>query len=131
MPRNRLKQRNIDMTNKNVRYSPKKGRLMEIDGRARRIYWSGDMLSLLRREFPTTINEELAGMLGVSLRTIIRKARELGLTKDPKWLADVWNERRFWANAVAKKKGYPGCFQPGNQIGKEHRFKKKEEPKAI
>ena len=57
------------MTNKKVKYSPKKGRLMEIDGRARRIYWSGDMLSLLRREFPTTINEELAGMLGISARS--------------------------------------------------------------
>lgn len=119
------------MTNKKVKYSPKKGRLMEIDGRARRIYWSGDMLSLLRREFPTTINEELAGMLGVSLRTMIRKARELGLTKDPKWLADVWNERRFWAHVMSKKKGYPGCFKPGNQIGKEHRFKKQEKSQAI
>lgn len=114
-----------------VFYDPDKGRVMEHRGYAKRIYWSGDMLSLLRREFATTLNEELAGMLGVSLRTMLRKAKELGLTKDPQWLAKIWDERRFWAHAMSKKKGYPGCFKPGNQIGKEHRFKKKENPQAI
>lgn len=66
-----------------VFYNANKGRLMEHRGCATRIYWSGDMLSLIRREFPTTLNEELAGMLGVSPRTLARKAKELGLTKDP------------------------------------------------
>ena len=108
-----------------VFYYANKGRLMEHRGCSTRIYWNGDMLSLLRREFPTTLNEELAGMLGVSQRTMIRKARELGLTKDPAWLERVWNERRFWAHVSAKKKGYPGCFKPGNEIGKEYRFKPK------
>lgn len=109
-----------------VFYSTNKGRLMEHRGYSTRIYWNGDMLSLLRREFPTTLNEELAGMLGVSLRTMIRKARELGLTKDPKWLADVWNERRFWANVAAKKKGYPGSFKPGNTYSAEYWARKKK-----
>lgn len=116
------------MTNKKVQYSPKKGRLMEIDGRARRIYWSGDMLSLLRREFPTTINEELAGMLGISARSVTRKAAELGLKKNQDWLTKLWSERMFWARIKSKQLGYPGCFKPGNQIGKEHRFKKQENP---
>lgn len=97
-------------------YDEEKGRLMEHRHYSKRIYWSPDMLSLLRREFSTSFNEELAGMLGVSLRTMIRKARELGLTKDPKWLADVWNERRFWAHAMSKKKGYPGSFKPGKRL---------------
>ena len=83
------------------------------------------MLSLIRREFPTTLNEELAGMLGVSLRTMLRKAKELGLTKDKQWLAKIWDERRAWALAAARRKGYPGCFKPGNEIGKEYRFKPK------
>ena len=32
------------------------------------------------------VNEELAGILGVSQRTLIRKARELGLEKNSQWL---------------------------------------------
>lgn len=108
-----------------VYYNADKGRLMEHKGYGTRIYWSGDMLSLIRREFPTTLNEELAGMLGVSLRTMLRKARELGLSKDPQWLAKIWDERRAWALAAARRKGYPGCFKPGNTIGKDWRFKKK------
>ena len=83
------------------------------------------MLSLIRREFPTTLNEELAGMLGVSPRTLARKAKELGLSKDPQWLAKIWDERRAWALAAARRKGYPGCFKPGNTISKEWWLKKK------
>ena len=113
------------MTNKKVKYSSKKGRLMEIDGRARRIYWSGDMLSLLRREFPTTINEELAGMLGISARSVTRKAAELGLKKNQEWLTKLWSERMFWARIKSKQLGYPGTFKPGNTISKEWRLKLK------
>lgn len=94
-----------------IYYNANKGRLMEHRGYGTRIYWSGDMLSLIRREFPTTLNEELAGMLGLS--------------KDPQWLAKIWDERRAWALAAARRKGYPGCFKPGNTIGKDWRFKKK------
>lgn len=108
-----------------VFYDAKQGRLMEHQGYAKRIYWSKDMLDLLMREYPTTFNEEMAGMLGVSHRTMVRKARELGLRKNPEWLLAVWNERRKWANAVARAKGYPGCFKQGNEVGKEYRFKKR------
>lgn len=59
-----------------VFYDAKQGRLMEHQGYAKRIYWSKDMIDLLMREYPTTFNEEMAGMLGVSHRTMIRKARE-------------------------------------------------------
>lgn len=29
-----------------------------------------------------------------------------------------------WAHIAGKKKGYPGTFKPGNEIGKEYRFKR-------
>jgi hypothetical protein len=81
------------------------------------------MLDYLRKHFPTTLNEELAGCLGVSQRTMIRKARELGLEKDPEWLAEVWNDRRNLAHAISKRKGYPGKFVKGQRANPSGEFK--------
>ena len=58
-----------------ARYHPAYDRIMEHQGYALRIYWSTSMLDYLRKHYPTTLNEELAGCLGVSQRTMIRKAR--------------------------------------------------------
>ena len=106
-------------------YDPKRQRAMEHKGAGTRIYWSPQMISELRRWYPTKLNAEVAELLGLSVRTIIRKARELGLVKDPEWLAAIWDERRYWASVARKAKGYPGCFKPGNMIGAEYRFKPK------
>ena len=62
-----------------------------------RIYWSGNMLSELRRYYPTTKNAELADYFGVSQRTINRKAAELGLTKSKQFIADVSKENGYLA----------------------------------
>ena len=48
------------------------------------------MLSDMRRLFPTTRNDELAGVLGLAVRTVVRKAREMGLEKDKEWLRTIW-----------------------------------------
>lgn len=64
-------------------YNSGKGKIMEHKGYATSIHWTPQMIADLRRWFPTTLNEELAGILGVSQRTMIRKARELGLQKNP------------------------------------------------
>lgn len=93
-----------------------------------RIFWNPNMIALLKEKYPTMLNEELAELLGVSQRTMIRKARELELEKDKGWLISIWNERRHWAHIESKKKGYPGTFKKGNMIGKEYRFKKREQP---
>jgi hypothetical protein len=77
-----------------VFYDPETRRLYEHRGYGRSIHWSQQMLDDLRRLYPTTLNDVLAGFLGVSPRTMIRKARSLGLQKDPTWLLSVWNERR-------------------------------------
>lgn len=106
-----------------IAYSQRRGRLMCYDGRRITLHWSATMLDTLRRLFPTTKNEELAELLGVSPRTVIRKARELGLTKDPEWLAAVWNERRIWAHVAAKRKGYPGSIQKGERRNPAGEFK--------
>jgi hypothetical protein len=68
-----------------------------------RIYWSGNMLSELRRYYPTTKNAELADYFGVSQRTINRKAAELGLTKSKQFIADVSKENGYYALVKQKK----------------------------
>jgi hypothetical protein len=60
----------------------------------------------------------------MSQRTMIRKARELGLQKDRRWLTEVWNERRKLAHMIARAKGYPGKFEPGDERGKACQYKK-------
>jgi len=106
---------------------PSYGRVMEHRGYSTRIYWNGVMLSDLRRYYPKMLNEELAGLLGVSVRTMIRKVRELGLEKDPKWLAGIWEERRLWAQIAARRKGHPGAFKKGGTVGASYRFKPGDE----
>ena len=50
------------------------------------IVWTPQQLKLLRDFFPTMFNRPLAKWIGVSMRTMIRKARELGLEKKPGFL---------------------------------------------
>lgn len=78
------------------------GRLMEHRGLATSIYWTGDMLSILRRFYSNTKNEELVGMLGVSRRTLIRKAREMGLAKDKDFMERTWAENRLMASVAVR-----------------------------
>ena len=58
-----------------------------------RIYWSGNMISELKRYFPTTKNTELADYFGVSPRTINRKAAELGLVKNKQYISEISTEK--------------------------------------
>ena len=94
----------------------KSGRKVMHKGRSTSIYWDGNMLAMLRRYFPNTLNDELAEILGVSKRTMIRKARELGLEKDPHWLKGVWDDLRIKAHSASKEKGYPGAFKKGRKF---------------
>lgn len=67
-----------------------------------RIYWSGNMVSELKRYYPTTKNAELADYFGVSQRTINRKAAELGLTKSKQFIADVSKDNGYLARIKQK-----------------------------
>jgi hypothetical protein len=111
-----------------VFYDPAEGRLMEHHGHSKRIYWTKDMVDYLRRHFATTLNEELAGCIGVSQRTMIRKARELGLQKDCEWLAAVWNERRKEAHIILRTKGYPGRIEKGQHRNPAGEYKPGHRP---
>ena len=46
-----------------------------------RIEWTDEMLEELVYNYPVTSNEELASKMGISARSIIRKAKEMNLTK--------------------------------------------------
>lgn len=121
-----------------IYFNEKMGRVVEHRGYSTRIFWNPEMLTYLRRHFPTTLNEELAGCLGVGVRTMIHKARELGLVKDPAWLKAQWDERRKLAHIASKRKGFPGRFvkgqhanpdgefKPGHQLTEEQAAKKSE-----
>ena len=83
-----------------------------------------EVIATLRQHFPTTLNDELAGMLGVSKSALARKARELELKKDPDWLHAVYEERRIMAHVVAKRLGYRGRIQKGEHRSPATEFKK-------
>jgi hypothetical protein len=71
-----------------------KGRVMVHEGYSHTIYWSDDTKKKFQRLFPYTKNEDLAIEFDCSARTISRKARQMGLEKDPKWLHKVWDANR-------------------------------------
>ena len=80
------------------------------------------MLDTLRAEYPRTFTRELANRWNMGLRTVIRKARELGIDKEPDFLP----ARRKEIGQLAKKarrpnptKGMKGWFVPGSEA---HRF---------
>lgn len=104
----------------------KDGRLYTHCGYSTRLHWSRDMLDYLARHYGTSLNEELAGALGVSLRTMIRKARELGLRKDPQWLRNIWEENRILARSQARRLGYPGAIRKGEHRSPATEFKRKD-----
>jgi len=100
-----------------VFYSQKQQRLLRHEHYSTSIHWSSQMLQLLRDLFPTTPNEELAGIIGVSTRTLIRKARQLGIDKDPQWLRNVWNSHCLIMQATTRRHGNAGQFKPGHHGG--------------
>ncbi len=91
--------------NSEIRWSERRGHYVVQQGRSQKIYWDGQMLSDLRCLYATTLNEDLAQILRVSQSTMVRKARELGLRKDPRWLKDIYRERALLAITAWKKKG--------------------------
>ena len=99
------------------------GRVYEHRGYSKRIYWSRQMLDDLRAMYPNTFNTELAHILGVSSRTMIRKARELGLRKDTEWLTCVYRENVRVAHCMNKVHGNKGQFKKGVRSSPETEFK--------
>jgi hypothetical protein len=96
-----------------------------------KIIWTNEMVQIITELFPTTYNRELAKLLNVSMRSVIRKARELGLEKEP----DFLELRRDEITALATKalppqptKGQKGWSVPNSE---KTRFKKGNVPPVI
>ena len=68
------------------------------------IFWNGNMLSELKRYYPNTSNRDMVDLLGVSERTIVRKARELGLEKSEEYVSKVNKGKSFLAHMEKRKR---------------------------
>ena len=101
------------------------GRLMEHRQYSTRIHWSEPMIQKLRRLFPTTKNEDIAIELGVSVRTLIRQARALGLMKSPEWMAEHSRQNCRIMRILNKCRGNSGMFKKGVRKSPATEFKKK------
>lgn len=104
-------------------YHPSYGRMMTKQGHSLSIYWSTDKIDYLRRHYPTTVNDELAGCLGVSKRTMVRMAHQLGLSKDREWLQHMRAQNLVVARVMNKAAGYPGAFKKGHRANPAGEFK--------
>ncbi len=100
------------------------GQVVEHRGFSVRIYWSDYMVEKLKRLFPTTKNEELAVELNVSPRTMIRKARELGIEKDKSWMAAHSRMNCKTMQIINKCCGNSGMIKPGEHRNPAGEFKK-------
>lgn len=104
-------------------YDRDTGKLWMRKGRGRSLVWTSQMLSDMRRLFARTKNDELAGILGVGVRTMVRKARELGLEKDGEWLRTIWKENVRMAHMMSRALGYPGGIKKGDHRNPDGEFK--------
>ena len=94
--------------------------------RARRvkIEWDPGMLQQIRERFPVEFTRALAASLGIGHRTAIRKARELGIEKEPGFLATRKAEIQGMAAEACRKAYNPGRWKKGRQAGKATQFRK-------
>lgn len=83
-----------------------------------KIEWTPEMIQRLRYEFPYAYNRVLSKELGVSPRSLIRKARELGIEKEDKFLEKRQNEIQRMARAYRSEnptKGMKGWCVPNSE----------------
>jgi hypothetical protein len=87
------------------------------------IKWSPEMIEKLRTEFPNRITIDIAKELGVSLRSAIRKAREIGVEKRENFLDDFRSE--ITKRATAKKPPNPNKGNKDFRIpgGEQYQFR--------
>lgn len=90
--------------------------------RTTKIVLTPEQQDWLREHFATTLNKEIAAHLGVSLRTTVRLARELGLEKDPAWFHGVVMERCAMMAEANRGEGNAGKANL-LKYGKAHYFK--------
>ena len=99
------------------------------------VQWTPERIKLLVTFFPTMFNKPLAKWIGVSLRTMLRKARELGLEKQEGFLEKRRKDISLLASeALRKKQNVSTRFKKGERFNPDGEFKKghkeSEETKA-
>lgn len=104
---------------------PVTGRLMEHKDCSTKIHWSPYMIERLTNKYATTKNEDLAIDLNVSPRTVIRKARELGLVKDKGWMQAHARKNCQTMRILNKCRGNSGQIKKGEHKSPETEFKKR------
>lgn len=104
---------------------PVTGRLMEHKDRSTKIHWSPYMIERLANKYATTKNEDLAIDLNVSPRTVIRKARELGLEKDRGWMQAHARKNCQTMRILNKCCGNSGQIKKGEHKSPKTEFKKR------
>ena len=81
------------------------GRWVVLYGRGRgKVYWTPDMISIVRKYYHTNSNKEIGEMIGVSKTLVHRKARELGMKKNPDYLTAVRKQTGLMAGIALKRK---------------------------
>lgn len=94
----------------------------------KKINWTPDMLNVLTSRFPREFNKDIANSLGVSWRSVVRKAREMGLEKTEDFHKLTGKERG--RRAKKSRTHNPAQMGPGFVIpnSEKHRFKKGHTP---
>jgi hypothetical protein len=72
-----------------------------------KINWTPEMIQAVKEKFPYNYNRKLAEDIGVSVRSLIRKARELGVEKEQGFL----DKRRDEISAMATEAKPPHPFK--------------------
>lgn len=73
-----------------------------------KIEFTDDQADWMRKHYPTTYNQECCDYLGVSMRTMIRFARSLGLTKDPDFVKSISHEHCKLMQSLNRGEGNAG-----------------------
>ena len=103
----------------------KRGQTVMHNGKSVRITWGQMRTEDFKRMFPCMTNEDLAVEFCCSVSTVVRRARECGLRKNPIWLKRIWDENRRLAHAVNKVCGIKFNYEQLMQAGMPYRFKRK------
>ena len=95
--------------------------------------WSETDIQYLKDNFPYQWNKHLAEHFGIGWRTVVRKARELGLQKAPDF-RDSIDFTSFNKGIPPKNKGLPQSMfasAEGMEKQKQHYFKKGNIPPQV
>lgn len=88
------------------------------------ILWTPQMLKLLTDFYPIMFNAPLSKWIGVSFRSLIRKARELGLEKEPGFLEKRRRDIQALASEGLRRSGHVSTrFKKGERANPASEFK--------